>query len=51
VNWAVTEWNPIFESQILTYLRLTKLKLGLIINFGERQVKHGIKRVVNGLEE
>ena len=48
---AVTEWNPIFEVQLLTYLRLTGLKLGLIINFGERHVKSGIKRVVNGLEE
>ena len=35
-NKAVTEWNPIFEAQMLTYLRLTKLKLGLVINFGER---------------
>ena len=34
-NKAVTEWNPIFEAQMLTYLRLTKLKLGLVINFGE----------------
>ncbi len=48
-NKAVTEWNPIFEAQMLTYLRLTKLKLGLVINFGERYVKNGIKRVVNGL--
>jgi GxxExxY protein len=46
---AVTEWNPIFESQMLTYLRLTKLKLGLVINFGEQYVKNGIRRVVNGL--
>src|SRR5207248_3337138 len=48
-NKAVTEWNPIFEAQMLTYLRLTKLKLGLIINFGEQYVKNGIRRVVNGL--
>ncbi len=46
---AVTDYNPIFESQILTYLRLTGLKLGLVINFGQRLVKHGIHRVVNGL--
>jgi GxxExxY protein len=50
-NKAVTEWNPVFEAQILTYLRLTGLKLGLVINFGERYVKDGIYRVVNGLEE
>jgi GxxExxY protein len=48
-NKAVAELNPIFEAQMLTYLRLTKLKLGLVINFGERYVKNGIHRVVNGL--
>ena len=48
-NKAVSEWNPIFEAQMLTYLRLTGLKLGLVINLGERFVKHGIHRVVNGL--
>lgn len=48
-NKAVTEWNPVFAAQMLTYLRLTKLKLGLVINFGEQYVKNGIHRVVNGL--
>jgi GxxExxY protein len=48
-NKAVTDWHPIHEAQMLTYLRLTKLKLGLVINFGERYVKNGIYRVVNGL--
>ena len=48
-NKAVAEWNPVFEAQMLTYLRLTKLKLGLVINFGEQYVKNGIRRVVNGL--
>jgi GxxExxY protein len=46
---AVVDYNPIFESQVLTYLRLTGLKLGLVINFGQRLVKNGIHRVVNGL--
>jgi GxxExxY protein len=46
---AVAEWNPIFGAQMLTYLRLTKLKLGLVINFGEQYVKNGVHRVVNGL--
>jgi GxxExxY protein len=46
---ATTTYNPIFEAQMLTYLRLTGLKLGLVINFGERYVKDGIHRVVNGL--
>lgn len=46
---AAITYNPIFESQILTYLRLTGLKLGLVINFGQTLVKYGIHRVVNGL--
>ena len=50
-NKAVTEWNPIFEAQMLTYLRCTGLRLSLVINFGERLVKSGIHRVVNGLPE
>ncbi len=50
-NKAVTDYNPIFEAQMLTCLRLTGLKLGLVINFGERYVKNGIHRVVNGLKE
>ena len=48
-NKAVIQWNPVFEAQMLTYLRLTGLKLGLVINFGEQLVKNGIRRVVNGL--
>jgi GxxExxY protein len=46
---AVTEYNPIFEAQALTYLRLTGLRLALVINFGAKYVKQGVKRVVNGL--
>lgn len=48
---AVTEYNPIFEAQMLTYLRLTGLRLGMVINFGEKYLKKGIHRVVNGLKE
>ena len=50
-NKAVTEWHPVFAAQMLTYLRLTKLRLGLVINFGEALVKAGIRRVVNGLPD
>jgi GxxExxY protein len=46
---ATTAYNSIFETQALTYLRLLNLKLALVINFGERYVKDGIHRVVNGL--
>lgn len=40
---------PVHLKQLLTYLRLTKLKLGLLINFNEALLKDGIRRVVNGL--
>ena len=46
---STSEYNPIFEAQTLTYLRLMHLRLGIVINFGEKYVKDGIKRVVNGL--
>ena len=48
---ATTVPHPVYEAQLLTYLRLTNLKLGLLINFGHRFVKNGIVRVVNGLED
>ncbi|HKL26127.1 MAG TPA: GxxExxY protein [Desulfuromonadales bacterium] len=48
---AVENLNPVTHSQILTYLRLTRMKLGLIINFGNKFLKEGIHRVVNGLPE
>jgi GxxExxY protein len=46
---SVSKYNDIFEAQTLTYLRLLNLKLGLVINFGERQIINGYYRVVNGL--
>src|SRR5262245_45721667 len=46
---AVAIYNAIFEAQALTYLRLTSLKLALVINFGDRLVGNGTHRVVNGL--
>ena len=46
---ATSEYNRIFEVQTLTYLRIAKKKLGLVINFGSALVKDGIHRVVNGL--
>ena len=47
---ATTKYNPIYEAQVLTYLRLTGLKLGIVIDFGSRRVKDAYYRVVNGLE-
>ena len=46
---ALSQYNSIFEAQALTYLRLTGIKLGLVINFGDRLAKDGVHRVVNGL--
>lgn len=48
---ATSKYNEVFEARTLTYLRLTGMKLGLVINFGEGKVKDGIHRVVNGLNE
>ena len=39
----------VHKKQMLTYLRLTNLKLGLLINFGDALIKDGIVRIVNGL--
>lgn len=40
---------PVHFQQILSYLKLTQCKLGLLINFGASSMREGIKRVVNGL--
>ena len=39
---------PVHAKQLLTQLRLSGLKLGLLLNFGEAHLKNGIKRVING---
>jgi GxxExxY protein len=41
--------SPIHKAQVLTYLRLTNLKLGLVVNFGQKRLVDGWCRVVNGL--
>lgn len=46
---SVETISNVHLKQLLTYLRVTDLKLGLLINFNEALVKNGIKRVVNGL--
>lgn len=45
---AVDSLVPIHEAQLLTYLKLTHLWLGLLVNFNVPILKHGIKRMVNG---
>ncbi len=44
---ACESLQGIHEAQLLTYLRLTGLKLGLLINFNVRVLKDGIKRIAN----
>ena len=46
---ATSHYNEVFEAQLLTYLRLTGCRLGLVINFGEKKVIDGVHRVVNNL--
>ena len=46
---SVEALNDVHLAQILTYLKLSDCKLGLLINFNVALIKHGIKRVVNKL--
>ena len=46
---SVKSIEDIHLKQLLTYLRLSDKKLGILINFNETYLKNGIKRVVNGL--
>ena len=45
---SVEKLAPVHSKQVLTYLRLLKLPLGLLINFGAPTFKDGCKRIVNG---
>jgi len=46
---SVEALAPVHTKQLLTYLRLMNLRLGLLLNFNEELMKNGIQRVVNGL--
>jgi GxxExxY protein len=48
---SVENIQPVHKKQLLTYLRLADMRLGLLINFGSALLKNGISRVVNGLNE
>jgi len=48
---SVEEVAAVHKKQVLTYIRLSKLRLGLLINFGAATLKEGITRLVNGLSE
>ena len=46
---SVEALNDVHLAQVMTYLRLSETKLGLLLNFNVAQMKDGIRRVVNGL--
>jgi len=46
---AVTEHHPLFDAQIISYLKLADKRLGLLLNFHVPLMKSGIKRFVNGI--
>ncbi len=48
---SVERLQPVHSKQLLTYLRLMKLPVGLLVNFGYDTLKEGVKRVVNNHED
>ncbi len=48
---SVEKLSKVHTKQVLTYLKLTGLKLGLLINFNEALIKNGFHRIVNNLED
>jgi GxxExxY protein len=43
---SVETMNPVFEAQLMTYLRLSGIRLGYLINFNVPHLRHGLKRMV-----
>jgi GxxExxY protein len=48
---SVERLVPVHGKQVLTQLRFSGKRLGLLINFGEMHLKHGIERIANGLTD
>ncbi len=48
---SVEKITDVHKKQLLTYLKLTGIKLGLLINFNEKLMKYGFTRIVNKLDE
>ena len=46
---AVEKVLPVHKKQLMTYLKLARMKLGLLVNFNVNLIKDGVERVVNGL--
>jgi len=42
----VERFDPVFEAQVLTYMRIANLKLGLLINFNSCLLREGVKRFI-----
>jgi GxxExxY protein len=45
---SIEKVHPVHKKQLLTYLKLTDLKLGYLLNFGDELMKNGITRIING---
>jgi len=43
---SVERFDPVFQAQVLTYLRAAEKKIGLLINFNSRLLRDGIKRII-----
>ena len=50
-NKTVDQIHPIHEAQLLTYLKVTNIQLGFILNWNVTLMKNGIKRMVNNLKQ
>ena len=48
---SVTATHPVHKKQLLTYLRLADMRVGLLLNFNVELLKDGLTRVANGLDE
>jgi GxxExxY protein len=48
---SIEDVSPVHKKQLLTYLRLTRRPLGLLLNFNVNLMKEGISRIANGIEE
>jgi len=48
---ALDKLAPIHEAQLLSYLKLSGRKIGLLINFNVKALKSGVRRVVNGVPD
>ena len=46
---AESKYDPVFEAQALAHLRMTGLRMALVVNFGSKPLRDGIRRVMNDL--